>query len=248
MGANRRRRLERREVERRNRAEKQSGETERRNRAEKQSGETERSCDKTERSCQCPGALLDDPPRAIQGRATGLPLDSRAGPVLIRSGVLRQCQTVVDIVAHPDTLINAVGRRGRWWSPVADSSVSTPEVRVFEFRRQRRSVRQSASPAIQERSVDPTSSQLASSQLPSSQSPSSQSPSSQSPSSQLPSSQRGTAGSRPSRRVDAPSSPRELPDVTGFLVVVLVTLGLFVVPVGATIMQGPAIVASILGR
>jgi len=41
---------------------------------------------------------------------------------------------------------------------------------------------------------------------------------------------------------------RELPDVTGFLVVVLVTLGLFVVPVGATIMQGPAIVASIFGR
>jgi hypothetical protein len=45
-----------------------------------------------------------------------------------------------------------------------------------------------------------------------------------------------------------PPSPRELPDVTGFLVVVIVTLGLFVVPVGATIMQGPAIVASILGR
>ena len=44
------------------------------------------------------------------------------------------------------------------------------------------------------------------------------------------------------------SSARELPDVTGFLVVVLVTLGLFVVPVGATIMQGPAIVASLLAR
>ena len=42
--------------------------------------------------------------------------------------------------------------------------------------------------------------------------------------------------------------PRELPDVTGFFVVVLVTLGLFVVPVGATIMQGPAIVASLLSR
>lgn len=41
---------------------------------------------------------------------------------------------------------------------------------------------------------------------------------------------------------------REPPDVTGFLVVVLVTLGLFVVPVGATVMQGPAIVASLLGR
>jgi hypothetical protein len=41
---------------------------------------------------------------------------------------------------------------------------------------------------------------------------------------------------------------RELPDVTGFLVVVVVTLGLFIVPVGATIMQGPAIVASLLSR
>lgn len=47
----------------------------------------------------------------------------------------------------------------------------------------------------------------------------------------------------------AKASPvRELPDVTGFLVVVLVTLGLFIVPVGATIMQGPAIVASLLSR
>jgi hypothetical protein len=44
------------------------------------------------------------------------------------------------------------------------------------------------------------------------------------------------------------SPARELPDVTGFLVVVLVTLGLFIVPVGATIMQGPAIVASLLAR
>jgi hypothetical protein len=41
---------------------------------------------------------------------------------------------------------------------------------------------------------------------------------------------------------------RELPDVTGFLVVVIVTLGLFIVPVGATIMQGPAIVASLLSH
>jgi hypothetical protein len=48
--------------------------------------------------------------------------------------------------------------------------------------------------------------------------------------------------------VEAAAGSRELPDVTGFLVVVLVTLGLFVVPVGATIMQGPAIVASIFGR
>jgi hypothetical protein len=44
------------------------------------------------------------------------------------------------------------------------------------------------------------------------------------------------------------SVARELPDVTGFLVVVLVTLGLFVVPVGATLMQGPAIVASLFSR
>jgi hypothetical protein len=52
----------------------------------------------------------------------------------------------------------------------------------------------------------------------------------------------------PRRDQEATANPRELPDVTGFLVVVLVTLGLFVVPVGATIMQGPAIVASILGK
>jgi hypothetical protein len=45
-----------------------------------------------------------------------------------------------------------------------------------------------------------------------------------------------------------PATVRELPDVTGFLVLVLVTLGLFIVPVGATIMQGPAIVASLLSR
>jgi len=48
-----------------------------------------------------------------------------------------------------------------------------------------------------------------------------------------------------SRAVEEPSKSRELPDVTGFLVVVIVALGLFVVPVGATIMQGPAIVASL---
>lgn len=55
----------------------------------------------------------------------------------------------------------------------------------------------------------------------------------------------------PSARGKVSSRPlvmRELPDVTGFLVVVLVTLGLFIVPVGATIMQGPAIVASLLSR
>jgi hypothetical protein len=50
-----------------------------------------------------------------------------------------------------------------------------------------------------------------------------------------------------SQAVPVPEDPRELPDVTGFLVVVVVALGLFVVPVGATIMQGPAIVASLLG-
>lgn len=95
---------------------------------------------------------------------------------------------------------------------------------MFEFRRQRSPLRESASPAIKVGSVDATSAPL-------------------------PSSVRsGAAGAGPTRRVEAPSSPRELPDVTGFLVVVLVTLGLFVVPVGATIMQGPAIVASILGR
>jgi hypothetical protein len=47
-------------------------------------------------------------------------------------------------------------------------------------------------------------------------------------------------------QIEAPASDRrELPDVTGFLVMLLVTVGLFVVPVGATIMQGPAIVASL---
>jgi hypothetical protein len=53
----------------------------------------------------------------------------------------------------------------------------------------------------------------------------------------------------PSSRVASVQAPaRELPDVTGFLVVVVVTLGLFIVPVGATIMQGPAIVASLLSH
>ena len=52
----------------------------------------------------------------------------------------------------------------------------------------------------------------------------------------------------PSRAEHRAAPRRELPDVTGFLVVVVVTLGLFVVPVGATLMQGPAIVASLFGR
>ncbi len=58
------------------------------------------------------------------------------------------------------------------------------------------------------------------------------------------------AGAVPSRGIPRSkvSPARELPDVTGFLVVVIVTLGLFIVPVGATIMQGPAIVASLLSR
>jgi hypothetical protein len=51
--------------------------------------------------------------------------------------------------------------------------------------------------------------------------------------------------SQPGHVESAPSTGRELPDVTGFLVLVLVTVGLFIVPVGATIMQGPAIVASL---
>lgn len=56
----------------------------------------------------------------------------------------------------------------------------------------------------------------------------------------------GADASAPVSAVGMPA--RELPDVTGFFVVVLVTLGLFVVPVGATIMQGPAIVASLFAR
>lgn len=67
--------------------------------------------------------------------------------------------------------------------------------------------------------------------------------------------QESSPWSRPFPGADGGSAPvsvraveRELPDVTGFLVVVLVTLGLFVVPVGATLMQGPAIVASLFSR
>ena len=63
-----------------------------------------------------------------------------------------------------------------------------------------------------------------------------------SPASSLRSEDMGVA---PSRRESRPA--RELPDVTGFLVVVIVTVGLFIVPVGATLMQGPAIVASLFG-
>ena len=55
------------------------------------------------------------------------------------------------------------------------------------------------------------------------------------------------ANTPPSRAEYRPAPSRELPDVTGFLVVLVVTLGLFVVPVGATLMQGPAIVASLFG-
>jgi len=120
---------------------------------------------------------------------------------------------------------------------------------VFEFRRQRRSLRESFSPAgasplvghwaADHRAAD----QLAASGR-----------TVEVASSSTALFSRWTAGDAASRRVvrdrerEAGGSPRELPDVTGFLVVVLVTLGLFVVPVGATLMQGPAIVASILGR
>jgi hypothetical protein len=38
---------------------------------------------------------------------------------------------------------------------------------------------------------------------------------------------------------------RELPDVTGFLIMLIVTFGLLIVPVGTTLMQGPAILASL---
>jgi|SRR6185295_18121970 len=59
----------------------------------------------------------------------------------------------------------------------------------------------------------------------------------------------GAEAAAPSSRIASlQGTVRELPDVTGFLVVVLVTLGLFIVPVGATIMQGPAIVASLLAH
>ena len=91
---------------------------------------------------------------------------------------------------------------------------------MFEFRRQRGSAQESSSSALADRTAETTAA--------------------------VPSTRGDAAGNRPTRR--EASAPRELPDVTGFLVVVLVTLGLFVVPVGATIMQGPAIVASILGK
>ena len=57
------------------------------------------------------------------------------------------------------------------------------------------------------------------------------------------------SGLAPFSRLSHPVGPaRELPDVTGFLVVVVVAVGLFIVPVGATLMQGPAIVASLFSR
>lgn len=57
------------------------------------------------------------------------------------------------------------------------------------------------------------------------------------------------SGLAPSSRVSHHVAPaRELPDVTGFLVVVVVAVGLFIVPVGATLMQGPAIVASLFSH
>jgi len=58
----------------------------------------------------------------------------------------------------------------------------------------------------------------------------------------------GAEGAPSSSAVSVQAPVRELPDVTGFLVVVVVTLGLFILPVGATLMQGPAIVASLLSH
>jgi hypothetical protein len=58
----------------------------------------------------------------------------------------------------------------------------------------------------------------------------------------------GAEAAAPSSLSVSVQAGRELPDVTGFLVVVVVTLGLFIVPVGATIMQGPAIFASLLAH
>ena len=98
---------------------------------------------------------------------------------------------------------------------------------MFEFRRQRRSLRESSSPAGRTVEVASSSTALFSRWSPA---------------------DIASRRTLPRRDREGTSNPRELPDVTGFLVVVLVTLGLFVVPVGATIMQGPAIVASILGR
>lgn len=111
---------------------------------------------------------------------------------------------------------------------------------MFEFRRQRSSVRESSSPASV-KSHAAASHRVAAGTAGASLLSRLTSPS-------APSHRSGSRREGSRREREAAASPRELPDVTGFLVVVLVTLGLFVVPVGATIMQGPAIVASLLGK
>jgi cobalamin biosynthesis Mg chelatase CobN len=116
---------------------------------------------------------------------------------------------------------------------------------VFEFRRQRSSVRESSSPASV-KSHAAASHRVAAGTAGASLLSRLTSPSA--PSRRNGSGREGSRREGSRREREAAASPRELPDVTGFLVVVLVTLGLFVVPVGATIMQGPAIVASLLGK
>lgn len=108
---------------------------------------------------------------------------------------------------------------------------------MFEFRRQRTSLRESSSPP----GDSPAGSSFAGRAVEAT-------PSSTALFARWSASDLASRRTLPRRNREATLNPRELPDVTGFLVVVLVTLGLFVVPVGATIMQGPAIVASILGR
>lgn len=117
--------------------------------------------------------------------------------------------------------------------PQTAGSVDVPtlEVRVFDFRRQRLSPAVSSAVVVRPGVSQPAFSEPAFSKP-----------------AQRKHSPASAAGPMSSRSGESSGVPRELPDVTGFLVVVLVTLGLFVVPVGATIMQGPAIVASILGR
>jgi hypothetical protein len=110
---------------------------------------------------------------------------------------------------------------------------------VFEFRRQRVSPGETSKAT--ERGPSPRSVGVPFSPL-------SRGPLSKGPESSGPLANGPLARAPLSSRSGDAAAPRELPDVTGFLVVVLVTLGLFVVPVGATIMQGPAIVASIFGR
>ena len=145
--------------------------------------------------------------------------------VLIRTWLnCRGCQSLVDIVVHPDRLVLT-------GAPVLENlpaRTKSPLLRLFsvplvplvvrghviELTRQRLSTPKPFAPLSPAVSSAPVFSPA------------------------LP----------PSRAEHRGASHRELPDVTGFLVVLVVTLGLFVVPVGATLMQGPAIVASLFGR